>query len=324
MNRSADPSPIQDPSTELTRLAARLQWPEQGQASVFLEGAGEVGTCGEQTPVPTASLAKVMAAYVVLTAHPLVNSEDQGPQIQVDSTAQEESVSLVESTVPLVEGQELSERKLLELMLIPSGSNAARLLARWHAGDEASFVHRMNEAAVALGMVRTTYADVCGIDPATRSTSDDQILLARAVMAIPAFRETVARYSTGLRGIGLLCNTNRLLVRPGVVGLKTGTTTPAGGNLLWALRVGRRGHGRLVLGAVMNQQPHTNLSTSREAVRSTSAALITSLRRELCPPPANPVARAWHAIRERSLHAKGWFGYHSPYYRSRIVARARA
>jgi hypothetical protein len=42
-------------------------------------------------------------------------------------------------------------------MLIPSGNNIARLLARWDAGTEETFVTKMNRAAAVLGMTRTTY-----------------------------------------------------------------------------------------------------------------------------------------------------------------------
>ena len=41
---------------------------------------------------------------------------------------------------------------MLQLLMIPSGNNAARLLARWDAGSEDEFVEKMNDAAKDLGM----------------------------------------------------------------------------------------------------------------------------------------------------------------------------
>ncbi|MFE5541407.1 D-alanyl-D-alanine carboxypeptidase family protein [Streptomyces sp. NPDC056519] len=305
-----------------TGLGSRLPWPAEGQASVYSEEAGFLGTSGWQDPTPTASIAKVMAAYVILRSHPLANGE-AGPMITVDRAAEQEAHSSYESTVPLVEGHSLTQRTLLELVLVPSGSNAARLLARWHSGDESSFVREMNTMAAELGMARTTYADVCGLDPATRSTSEDQLALARAAMDIPVFRSIVARYSTRLPGVGRLCSTNKLLGRPGVIGLKTGTTTAAGGNLIWAAHAGRPGEEALVLGVVMAQRPHTGLAEARTAVRAASIELISSVRRELLPPD-----RRWRvalfSARERVLHLAGWLGYHGHYYWSRTMARARA
>ncbi|MGW6949192.1 DUF7919 family protein [Streptomyces xanthophaeus] len=48
-----------------------LPWPTEGQASAEIEGIGSLGTKGAQTPVPIASLTKVMTAYVILTGHPM-------------------------------------------------------------------------------------------------------------------------------------------------------------------------------------------------------------------------------------------------------------
>src|SRR4051812_37569924 len=51
-----------------------LPWPADGQSTVEVEGMGSLGTKGTQKPVPIASVAKVMTAYVILKEHPL-----QGP-----------------------------------------------------------------------------------------------------------------------------------------------------------------------------------------------------------------------------------------------------
>ncbi|GEC10724.1 hypothetical protein SSP24_83790 [Streptomyces spinoverrucosus] len=222
-----------DPSRVVAQLD--LPWPQAGQASVEVEGLGKVGTRGEQVPVAIASLTKVMmTAYVVLKEHPLTG-EESGPEITVDREAGAESFSTVESTAPLRAGDRLSQRRLLELMLLPSGSNVARLLARWDAGSQEAFVAKMNRSAAQLRMEQTTYTDASGIKPTTRSTSEDQLKLARAAMANDVFRSIVSMRSTTAPGTAVpLRSTNKLLDEPGVIGLKTGSTTPAGGNLLRA------------------------------------------------------------------------------------------
>lgn len=133
-----------------------LPWPYEGQASVEIVGVGSLGTVGEQIPVPIASITKVMTAYVVLREHPL-GPQDAGPLVRIDRIAAQESHSTIESVVPVAEGQRFPLRQLLDFMLIPSGNNIARLLARWTAGSEAAFVHRMNDAAADLGMTRTAF-----------------------------------------------------------------------------------------------------------------------------------------------------------------------
>lgn len=177
---------------------AALPWPHEGQASVEVAGLGGLGAVGEQVPVPIASLTKVMTAYVVLREHPL-GPGDSGPVVRVDRAAARESGSTIESVVPVEEGQEFSLRQLLAFLLIPSGNNIARLLARWTVGSEAAFVRRMNEAAADRGMARTTFTGSCGMDVGN-NTAVDLLVLARTVMRDEVFRTIVATPSVRLPG----------------------------------------------------------------------------------------------------------------------------
>ncbi|MFJ4467295.1 D-alanyl-D-alanine carboxypeptidase family protein [Streptomyces sp. NPDC089424] len=265
--------------------AAPLPWPSEGQTSVLVEGLGDrgdLGTKGTQTPVPIASVTKVMTAYVILRDHPLHRSEP-GPDITVDRTAANEPVAGAESTVPVREGQRLSERRLLELMLIPSGNNIARLLARWDAGSQEAFVTKMNRAADRLGMDRTTYTEPSGVAPTTVSTSGDQLKLARHAMRDEAFRHIVALTSTTVPGVsGRIPNTNTLLGTSGVIGVKTGSSTPAGGALMWgAVMPDGQGHEHLVLGVVLHQRADSSPQEGLQAALETSGSLVKGVRKWL-------------------------------------------
>ncbi|MGW6914700.1 D-alanyl-D-alanine carboxypeptidase family protein [Kitasatospora sp. NPDC054939] len=261
-----------------------LPWPQEGQSAIAVTKVGVLGVNGPQQPVPIASVTKVMTAYVVLRDHPLREGED-GPTITVDAQAAAESASTSESTAPVAAGQRLTQRKLLEVMLLPSANNVARLLARWDAGSEEAFVKRMNAEAARLGMTATTYTGASGIEATTVSTAADQLVLAREAMKDPALRATVALRSTALPGRAApLHNTNALLDRPGVVGLKTGSSTPAGGNLMWALEVPESGAGtgrRLVLGVVLGQRAGTTPAEGMRAVLENSGRLVDALRQRL-------------------------------------------
>ncbi|MFI2215152.1 D-alanyl-D-alanine carboxypeptidase family protein [Streptomyces sp. NPDC020141] len=261
--------------------AMELPWPDDGQASVAVPGIGSLGTSGEQKPVPIASVAKVMTAYVVLREHPLRQGES-GPRITVDQRAEDESHSLDESTVRVRAGQELTQRQLLELLLLPSGNNAARLLARWDSGTERAFVEKMNHAAADLGMGRTTYTGASGFEATTTSTAADQLRLARAVMRDEVFRSVVATPEVTVGDVtGTVANTNRLLGTSGVVGLKTGSSTPAGGALMWAAETGD-GHGKgLIIGVVLHQRANTTPAEGLRAAFESSRELITAAQREL-------------------------------------------
>ncbi|MFJ6518277.1 D-alanyl-D-alanine carboxypeptidase family protein [Streptomyces filamentosus] len=268
----SDRGPVLDGSTIL--------WPEDGQSAVELVGAGAPETRGEQRPVPIASLTKVMTAHVILREHPLRPGEP-GPQIEADPQAAHEVAVGGESTVPLQAGRTYSQRQLLELTLIPSGNNAARLLARWDSGSQDAFVEKMRREAARLGMDRSTYTGASGIETTTASTAVDQLKLAREAMKNPVLREIVASRSVTVPGIGPVTNTNSLLDTPGVVGLKTGSSTPAGGNLLWACEVRTGGTTRLLLGAVLHQRAGTTPGEGIHAALESSRRLVTDLRDRL-------------------------------------------
>jgi len=134
-----------------------LAWPAHGQAAVGIQGDGLIGAHAATRPVPIASLAKVMTAYVVLRDHPL-RGRGGGPSVAVDgadAAAFRADAAAGQSVVPVRAGERLTERQALEGLLLPSGNNLATLLARWDAGSQRAFVARMNAEARALGMSAT-------------------------------------------------------------------------------------------------------------------------------------------------------------------------
>ncbi|MEV6878715.1 serine hydrolase [Amycolatopsis sp. NPDC051128] len=255
-----------------------LPWPAGGQASAEVLGLGSLGSRGERQPVPIASVTKVMTAYVVLKDHPL-GAGEAGPEITVDEQAEAESASSEESTAPVRAGRTISERDLLALMLVPSGNNVARLLARWDAGSQEAFVAKMNREAAALGMTSTTYTGASGVEDSTTSTAIDQLKLAREVMKNGVIRAIVATTSLRVDGVpGAVANTNTLLGRNGVIGLKTGSSTAAGGALMWAAQAPG---GALILGVVLHQSPGGTPGAGLRAALENSEKLIAAIRQAL-------------------------------------------
>jgi D-alanyl-D-alanine carboxypeptidase len=236
-----------------TPLPQSLPWPAEGQSAAEVEGLGSLGVRGAQTPVPIASVTKVMTAYVILRDHPL-SGRANGPVITVDDTAAKESASTDESTAHVRAGQRFTERQMLQLLLIPSGNNIARLLARWDAGTQEAFVAKMRREAAALGMTRTTYTGASGFEETTVSTAVDQLKLAHQVMQNDVFRSVVAMPNISIPGVGTIYNNNNDLVHLGVVGIKTGSSTPAGGALMWAAHKTLGGRPQLILGVVLQQR----------------------------------------------------------------------
>ncbi|GHA19802.1 D-alanyl-D-alanine carboxypeptidase [Streptomyces spiroverticillatus] len=230
-----------------------MPWSGEGQSAIEVEGVGSMGTEGPQKPAPIASMAKAMTAYVILKDHPITGKET-GPKIKVDKAAEEDGKKGDESTAQIKEGQEYTQRQMLMMLMIPSGNNVARLLGRWDAGSEEKFLEKMNAAAKDLGMTNSKYTDSSGFDKGTVSTPLDQIKLGRAVMENDVFREIVDMPQVDIPGLpGRIYNNNKILLEPGVNGIKTGSTTPAGGNLLFTASTIVDGKPRRIIGAVMNQ-----------------------------------------------------------------------
>ncbi|WP_235454013.1 D-alanyl-D-alanine carboxypeptidase [Streptomyces olivochromogenes] len=252
--------PLPEPTLDLTAKDSftfdggkvDIPWPAKGQAALDVQGIGTFGSSGDQKPVPIASVAKVMTAYLILRDHPLKSGED-GPKIKIDKPAEEQSDAGKESTVPVTAGDSISEREALQAILLPSANNVARLLARWDSGSEKAFVTKMNATAKKLGMTNTTYTDPSGLTDSTVSTAVDQVKLAKKAMEQPAFREVAAMMSYVDYKGHKRDNYNRLVGYNNVVGIKTGTTTSALGNLVFAAKQTVNGETRTIIGAAMRQ-----------------------------------------------------------------------
>lgn len=252
-----------------------LPWPTAGQAVVHVEGLGTMGTSGGATPIPTASVAKVMTAYVYLRDHPLKRGE-AGPVLTVSPQAAAQipmRKKRGESLLGVTANQQLTQRKALEALLIISANDVAHELARWDSGNEQVFVAKMNETAKSLGMTGTRYTDPSGYDSGTVSTAADQVKLLRAAMAVPAFTEVVNnRAYVPDDGTPSREGGNFLLGQYGVVGGKTGYTDAAGGNFVFAARKNVGGVNVLIVGAVMGQHSPTAAGAVGAASRLVLAA----------------------------------------------------
>src|SRR5947199_2813174 len=173
-----------------------MAWPAYGQAAVQI-GQSRIQAGPNQHAAPIASVAKVMTAYLVLRDHPLGVGED-GPTITLtdaDVADTDRRSRQRESVVPIVAGEQLTERQALQALLLPSANNIAAVLARWDSGSAARFVEHMNATARSLGMTRTRYTDPSGYDDATVSTATDQLRVVDQAMRLPVFASIVATTS---------------------------------------------------------------------------------------------------------------------------------
>ena len=256
--------------------AGNLPWPKYGEAAVGLSGGDVIQTHGNQTPKPTASVAKLITALSVLKKYPLKPGQ-QGPLITIDSTdygLYTKYVAEQGSVVPVYNGETLSELQMLEAMLVPSGNNIADSLARWAYGSVSAYDNFANAYVKQLGLNSTTVAgDASGYLPTTTSTASDLIKLGGYVMSNPVLAQIVGMKSVVVPNVGVMQNYDNILGVDNIVGIKTGNSNQAGGVFLGAANVKVNSQTVTILTAVMGAPQLSN-------ALSDSLPLIISMENE--------------------------------------------
>ena len=187
-------------------------------------------------PLPPASLTKIATAIVALEGTDL----DAWVVSNVDASEMYDS-----SRMHLSVGDCFTVRDLLYGLMLPSGNDAALVLARYISGSDAAFVRRMHVMIDRLGLHETGFVDPHGLGGAGHESSAyDLAMLTRYAMGLPEFREIVATPSRTVHGSRTLpLHTGNLLLTryDGADGVKTGFTEEAGYTLVAsATREGRQ------------------------------------------------------------------------------------
>jgi D-alanyl-D-alanine carboxypeptidase (penicillin-binding protein 5/6) len=196
-----------------------------------------------------ASLTKVATSLVVLDWAEL-QKVDLATLAEVPTTATENGAS---SAIGLAPGDSLSLRDLIYCALLASDNIAANTLAH-HVGSRitnpeqldsvSNFVAQMNALARTLSMKRTLFLNPSGMDSMTSgaipySTVEDLARLTRYAYDKSGFAFYVAQKSRQIHilrsGADMpfdITNTNELVGRNGIDGVKTGRTRKAGDCLI--------------------------------------------------------------------------------------------
>lgn len=202
-------------------------------------------------PLPVASLTKVMTALLV------VDNTEAREEARVSKAA----LSYSGSGVGLLpKGRHVAVETLLHGLLLPSGNDAANVLAEHVGGTRTAFVSMMNARAQELGLECTRFRSPSGIADGDVSCPADLAVLARIAMREFRIARIVRKTHASVRfpktkftkrGRLFLTTTNPLLRMGyrGAIGLKTGYTTRAGRCLIAVVRRGSRTLGAVLLGS---------------------------------------------------------------------------
>lgn len=215
-------------------ITAQQYFVYQCETGSFLFNSGELAE-----KIYPASVTKLFTAYVAMQYLPA------NMQITADDALT--MVAAGSSVADLQKGSTYTVRQLVEAMLLPSGNDAAYVLAveagRLLKGSKLeakaavkAFVDEMNAQAKLLGMTGTHFANPDGIHSEDHYTTfGDLAILATVSMEDPTIMRYAATAADGTwKNTNALVDPQSLYYCPYCIGLKTGQTPYAGSCLLSA------------------------------------------------------------------------------------------
>lgn len=198
-----------------------------------------------QKKLPMASLTKIMTAIIALE-NPLKD----------DKYIVTHSHIVGENSMGVNPWETFTLEELLYGLMLPSGNDAAEVLAGNYLGGRYSFIAAMNKKAQALGLTDTQFTNPSGLqgDGDQHTTAYDLLVVTSyALKNFSLFRTAVSTFSYTIphtekhKAFYLENETNLLMSYPGVKGVKTGFTPEAGLCLVTYLDYG----GHQIIGVIL-------------------------------------------------------------------------
>ena len=251
-------------------------------ASVTLPGAGGAAIAaadGEQiyasrdldTPRVLASITKVITALVVLEAYPIAEGAS-GASITLsaaDSALPARYRAINGMTAPAPQGTVVSQRQVIELMMVRSANNYAETLAQWAFGSIDDYLVAARAWLADNDPNGITVGDSVGFSLQNTGTPRELVELARIALDNEVITSAAALPTVTVPGVGTFETTNLALGLAGVTGLKTGTLEGVGANLLFSSSIPVGDETVDVVGVVLGL-------VDQEAVAAAVQSLITS------------------------------------------------
>jgi len=198
-----------------------------GESAVVLDGVtGDIlYQKNSHAHVAPASVTKIATAIVA------IENIDVHRRVVVDFDSYQMVVDTGSTVMGLKPGDNRSIEDLLYGLMLPSGNDAAVVIARTVGGTEANFVEMMNEKVKSLGLHDTHFSNPHGLDADDHySSAYDMAALSFYGMRYPLFRSLSEAKKYEIKGNRpyTLWNLNKLLYNyDGADGVKIGYTENA-------------------------------------------------------------------------------------------------
>lgn len=213
-----------------------IDWPKDAEAAAAVVNGHVLTGPGSSQPRPIASLSKVITALVILEDYPLVPGDD-GEQVPISHRDVEKTSSTMVqggSWMPLIAGQTMSVRQLLEGGLVASANNYMEVLSTWAYGNDKEFSARVERWAEQHGLDTVSLVEPTGLSSDNVASAEDLARIGTLALDNDMLSHIVAMTSVEGTDGTVRANTNQLLRLDGSRGIKTGYTDAAGYCLLFA------------------------------------------------------------------------------------------
>jgi len=245
------PTPMPTPRPVLTVRGATPALSAPASFLVDMDTGNILENVNGYKPLPMASTTKIMTALIAIQSgnlnQPITVTQAELNQVPADA-----------SSADLVAGETFTLKQLLYALMLPSGDDAALVIADAVGGNTDHFVTLMNLFAERLHLFQTHYDNPHGLnlagDQNHYTSAADLARLAEYAMRIPFFAQVVQTEIYNLPATAghrahKWDTTNTLLISyPGMAGIKTGHTDAAG----WCLAFAAIQAGHHLLGVVLD------------------------------------------------------------------------
>ncbi len=239
-----------------------------------VDGKFVVGNDEEKVQA-TASTTKMILSLAVLEKKPLEKGE-KGEEIEITKEMYDKYAWYIRnngSNTAVKVGEKISEYDALVSVMLKSSNNMADSLAIWAFGSIEEYQKYATEMVKGWGLEKTTIGtkDASGYDESTTSTAKELAEIGYRVMTHPVLSEIVSLKTAEVPVAGKISNTNQLLGKAGISGVKTGYIGEPSG---YCIVSGYEKDGHIVTVALLNAK-------TRDVSFSDNLSVVEDLQEKL-------------------------------------------